>query len=106
MRVCSQRADHDTQQRASGEQRADSCGCNLHWRRVWTPFVQLHVFIFVLLLSVAISLWLRPLAFAADLELISLTGFAMIMFLSLYFVDNEYSENPPASGRSATPCPL
>lgn len=36
--------------------------------RTWTPFVQLHVFIFVLLLSVGVSLWLRPLKFAAKLE--------------------------------------
>ena len=39
--------------------------------RSWSPFEQLHAFIFVLVVSIALSLWLKPLKFASKLEILS-----------------------------------
>jgi hypothetical protein len=65
---------------------------------VWTAFIQLHVFIFVLLLSVLLNEWLRPVLYAGLLETVSLAAMAFIMFLSQYFVDADFSEEPPSNG--------
>jgi hypothetical protein len=50
--------------------------------RSLAPFVQLHLFIFVFLLSAMVSLLLKPHKFAAVLDAFTLSGFALIMFLS------------------------
>lgn len=59
--------------------------------------MQLHVFIFVLVLSLAISCILRPLKHAYLMELVSLSAICVIMYLSLYFVVNESTNHPPAT---------
>ena len=66
--------------------------------RLWTAFIQLHTFIFVLLVSVVVNELLRPAQYASKLETISLAAMGFIMFLSLYFVDQDFSEDPPPHG--------
>jgi hypothetical protein len=50
--------------------------------RSLAPFVQLHLFISVFLLSALVSLLLKPHKFAAALDAFTLSAFALIMFLS------------------------
>jgi len=56
------------------------------------PFVQLHLFIFVLLVSAAVSVLLQPHRYAGRMDLVSMSAIALIMFLSLYFI--AYNKQP------------
>jgi hypothetical protein len=51
--------------------------------RSLAPFIQLHLFISIFLLSVMVSLVLKPYKFAATLDAFALSAFALILFLSL-----------------------
>jgi len=70
-------------------------------RRNLVPFVQLHLFIFVLLVSAGISVALQPHRFAGSMDLLSMTAMSVIMYLSLYYLNyaQQPSSEPPA-------CPL
>ena len=70
-------------------------------RRSLAPFVQLHLFIFVLLLSAAVSVMLQPHAWAGQMDLLSMSSIAFLMFMSLYFIG--YSKQPSGAG-SRTVC--
>ena len=63
----------------------------LHHRSL-APFVQLHLFIFVLLVSAAVSVALQPHAYAGMMDLISMSSIAFLMFMSLYFIG--YDKQP------------
>lgn len=69
-------------------------------RRSLAPFVQLHLFIFVLLLSAAVSVMLQPHAWAGQMDLLSMSSIAFLMFMSLYFIG--YSKQP--SGAESPRC--
>jgi hypothetical protein len=58
--------------------------------------VQLHLFIFVLLLSAAVSVMLQPHAWAGQMDLLSMSSIAFLMFMSLYFIG--YSKQPSGAG--------
>ncbi len=68
-------------------------------RRNLVPFVQLHLFIFVLLVSAGISVALQPHRFAGSMDLLSMTAMSVIMYLSLYYLN--YAQQPS----SALPSP-
>jgi hypothetical protein len=69
-------------------------------RRSLAPFVQLHLFIFVLLLSAAVSVMLQPHAWAGQMDLLSMSSIAFLMFMSLYFIG--YSKQPSGAARAHT----
>ena len=56
------------------------------------PFVQLHLFIFVLLCSAGISVALQPHKFAGQMDLLSMTAISVIMYLALYYLN--YASQP------------
>lgn len=71
-------------------------------RRELPPFVQLHLFIFVLLVSAAVSVMLQPHRYAGRMDLVSMSAIALIMFMSLYFI--AYNKQPScASSMSYLP---
>ena len=59
------------------------------------PFVQLHLFIFVLLVSAGISVALQPHRFAGSMDLLSMTSMSVIMYLSLYYLN--YAQQPSSA---------
>ena len=70
-------------------------------RRNLVPFVQLHLFIFVLLVSAGISVALQPHRFAGSMDLLSMTAMSVIMYLSLYYLN--YSQQPSSEARALCP---
>lgn len=68
----------------------------LHHRSL-APFVQLHLFIFVLLVSAAVSVALQPHAYAGMMDLISMSSIAFLMFMSLYFIGYDKQPSGAAS---------
>lgn len=66
------------------------------------PFVQLHLFIFVLLISAAVSVMLQPHAYAGQMDLLSMSSIAFLMFMSLYFV--AYAKQPSCARPFIGPC--
>ena len=66
------------------------------------PFVQLHLFIAVLLASAGVSVALQPHKFAGQMDLLSMTAMSVIMFLSLYYIN--YAQQPSGAQRPIVAC--
>ena len=64
-------------------------------RRSLAPFVQLHLFIFILLVSAAVSVMLQPHAYAGQMDLLSMSAISFLMFMSLYFI--TYNKQPSSA---------
>ncbi len=64
--------------------------------------MQLHLFIFVLLISAAVSVMLQPHAYAGQMDLLSMSSIAFLMFMSLYFV--AYAKQPSCARPFIGPC--